>query len=58
MARNKERYCITYVDFNENWSEVYAKTRKEAMALYDMIGDEAEFKVVYDTVNGVQIAQT
>lgn len=58
MVRNKERYCITYVDFNKNWSEVYAKTKKEAMALYDMIGEEATFKVLYDMVSGVQIAQT
>lgn len=58
MARNKERYCITYIDFNENWSEVYAKTKQEAMALYDMIGDEAKFKVIYDIINGEQLAQT
>lgn len=55
---NKDRYCITYVDANEKWSEVYAKTKKEALALYDMIGDEAKFKVVYDVVSGEQIEQT
>ena len=55
---NKCRYCVTYVDVNEKWSEVYAKTKKEALALYDMIGDEAEFKVLYDVVSGEQIEQT
>ena len=58
MANNKDRYCISYVDTNEKWSEVYAKTKKEALALYDMIGDEAKFKVLYDVVSGVQIKQT
>ena len=55
---NNNRYCVSYADANKKWSEVYAKTKKEALALYDMIGDEAEFKVVYDTVNGEQLAQT
>jgi hypothetical protein len=55
---NKDRYCVTYVDANEKWSNVYAKTKKEAMDLYDMIGDEAEFKVLYDVVSGEQIEQT
>jgi len=58
MANNKDRYCISYVDANEKWSEVYAKGKKEALALYDMIGDEAEFKVLYDVVSGEQIKQT
>ena len=58
MANNKDRYCISYVDANEKWSEVYAKTKKDALALYDMIGDEAEFKVLYDVVSGEQIEQT
>ena len=55
MANNKDRYCISYVDTNEKWSEVYAKTKKEALALYDMIGHEAELKVLYDVVSGVLI---
>ena len=55
---NKDRYCISYVDANENWSNVYAKVKKDALALYDMIGDEAEFKVLYDVVTGEQIKQT
>lgn len=55
---NKDRYCVSYVDANEKWSKVYAKTKKEALALYDMIGDEAEFKVLYDVVSGEQIEQT
>ena len=58
MANNKDRYCISYVDANEKWSEVYAKTKADAMALYDMIGTEATFKVLYDVVSGEQIAQT
>ena len=58
MTNNKDRYCISYVDANDKWSEVYAKTKKEALALYDMIGDEAKFKVLYDVVSGVQIKQT
>ena len=55
---NKDRYCISYMDAENNWSEVTARTRKEALALYDMIGDEAAFKVVYDLVSGEQLAQT
>ena len=58
MAKNKDRYCISYVDGNEKWSEVYAKTKADAMVLYDMIGTEATFKVLYDIVSGEQIAQT
>lgn len=58
MTNSKDRYCIGYVDANEKWSEVYAKGKKEALALYDMIGDEAEFKVLYDVVSGEQIKQT
>lgn len=58
MAKNKDRYCISYVDANGKWSEVYAKTKADAKALYDMVGKEATFKVLYDVVSGVQIAQT
>jgi hypothetical protein len=58
MAKNKDRYCISYKDSNNNWSEVTAKTISEAMALYDMIGEEAEFKVLYDIVSGEQIENT
>ena len=58
MTNSKDRYCISYVDANEKWSEVHAKTKTEAMALYDMIGEEAEFKVLYDVVSGEQIKQT
>jgi hypothetical protein len=56
--KNKDRYCISYIDHNERWSEITARTKDEALALYDMIGDEATFKVVYDMVSGEQIAQT
>lgn len=55
---NKDRYCISYMDAENNWSEVTARTRDEAFALYDMIGDEAVFKVLYDLVSGEQLAQT
>ena len=58
MANNNNRYCVSYVDANEKWSEVHAKTKAEAMALYDMIGEEATFKVLYDMVSGEQIEQT
>lgn len=58
MAKNKDRYCISYVDANGKWSEVYAKTKPDAKALYDMIGTEATFKVLYDVVSGVEIEQT
>lgn len=58
MPNNKDRYCISYVKGNGKWSEVYAKTKKEALALYDMIGDEADFKVLYDVISGEQIEQT
>lgn len=40
MANNKDRYCISYVDTNGKWSEVYAKVKKEALALYDVVSGE------------------
>ncbi len=55
---NNDRYCVSYVDANKKWSDVYAKTKKEALALYDMIGDEAKFKVLFDIVSGEQIEMT
>lgn len=60
MAQNtqKDRYCISYCDKNDKWEEVYAKTIKDAEELYDMIGDEAAFKVLWDTVSGTQLRQT
>ena len=58
MEKNKDRYCISYKDSNDNWGEVTAKTISEAMALYDMVGEEAEFKVLYDIVSGEQIENT
>jgi hypothetical protein len=60
MTRNtqKDRYCISYCDKNDKWEEVYAKTIKDAEELYDMIGDEAAFKVLWDTVSGTQLRQT
>ena len=60
MAQNtqKDRYCISYCDKNDKWDEVYAKTIKDAEELYDMIGDEAAFKVLWDTVSGTQLKQT
>lgn len=53
-----DRYCISYKLRNGKWEEVTAKTIKEARTLYDIVGDEAEFKVLYDQVNGDQIEQT
>lgn len=58
MAKNKDRYCITYTDNEGKWSEVTARTKAEALEMYEMIGDEATFKVVYDLVSNEQIAQT
>lgn len=58
MSNQKERYCISYCDRNDKWDNVYAKTIKEAEVLYDMIGSEAVFKVLYDTVSGEQLKQT
>ena len=60
MAQNtqKDRYCISYCDKNDKWEEVYAKTIKDAEEPYDMIGDEAAFKVLWDTVSGTQLRQT
>ena len=54
----KDRYCISYCDKNDKWNEVYAKTIKDAEELYDMIGAEAVFKVLYDIVSGIQFKQT
>ena len=60
MVQNtqKDQYCISYCGKNDKWEEVYAKTIKDAEELYDMIGDEAAFKVLWDTVSGTQLRQT
>ena len=60
MAKNaqKDRCCISYCDKNDKWDEDYTKTIKDAEELYDMIGDEATFKVLYDIVSGTQLKQT
>jgi len=57
-SKQKERYCISYCDKDDKWENVYAKTVKEAEELYDMIGSEAAFKVLYDMVSGTQLRQT
>ena len=58
MAKQKDRYCISYCDKYDNWEDVYANTIKEADELYEMIGSEAAFKVLYDTISGTQLKQT
>ena len=58
VQTQKDRYCISYCDKNDKWDEVYAKTLKDAEELYDMIGNEAAFKVLWDTVSGTQLKQT
>ena len=52
------RYNIEYLTRDGKWYVVEARTIKEAITLYDMIGDEAEFKVLLDNVNGEQIKNT
>lgn len=54
---NKPRYCITYWRHEDDAYEVKANTIKEAEALYDMIGDEAEMKVLWDTISETVIKQ-
>lgn len=54
---NKPRYCITYWLNEDDAYEVKANTIKEAEALYDMIGDEAVMKVLWDTVSETVIKQ-
>ena len=52
------RYTITYKQKNGPWCDIPAKTIKEANAYYDMVGEEAEFKVLLDNVSGEQIRNT
>jgi hypothetical protein len=54
----KNRYLINYKEVNGTWEKVFAKGIKEANELYDMIGNEAESKVLIDLVTGKQIRQT
>lgn len=54
----KNRYLINYKEVNGSWKKVFAKIEKDANELYDMIGDEAEFKVLVDLVSGKQLRQT
>ena len=54
----KNRYLINYKEVNGGWKKVFAKIEKDANELYDMIGDEAEFKVLVDLVSGKQLRQT
>lgn len=55
---NKPRYHITYWLNEDDAYEVEAHTIHEAEALYDMVGKEAKFKVLWDTLTGEQIKQT
>lgn len=54
---NKPRYRITYWLNEDDAYEVEANTIKEAEALYDMIGNEAEMKVLWDTISETVIKQ-
>ena len=54
---NKPRYRITYWRHEDDAYEVEANTIKEAEALYDMIGEEAEMKVLWDIISGTVIKQ-
>ena len=56
--KQKNRYSINYKEVNGGLKKVFAKTRQEADELYDMIGNEAEFKVLIDLVSGKQLRQT
>ena len=52
------RYSIKYrLKKDGKWEEVGAKTLSEANALYDMVGDEANFKVLIDNVSWEQLRQ-
>lgn len=52
---NKPRYTITYWLSDTEAYEITANTIKEANALYDMIGNEAAFKVLVDNVSNEQL---
>lgn len=50
------RYEVAYKENKtEKWKDIKCKTLKEAKEYYDMIGEEASFKVLYDLVSGDQI---
>lgn len=52
------RYTISYKTKNGKWNDISAPTIKEANELYNMVGEEAEFKVLLDNVSGEQIKQS
>ena len=53
----KERYLISYKEVKGSKKDVTAKTIKEANLLYDMIGNEAESKVLKDSITGKVLRQ-
>ena len=55
---NKPRYAITYWVNEEDSYQVTAHTIQEAEALYDMVGKEAVFKVLWDMISGEQLKET
>ena len=58
IKHSKDRYCVSYRLLDAHWEEVTAKTKKkEALELYGMIGNEADFKVLYYIVSRVEIIQ-
>lgn len=54
---NKDRYTISYREKDGKWKEVGAKSIKEANQMYDMIGEEATFKVLVDNLTDEQLKQ-
>lgn len=59
VQKINDRYEIDYREqATGEWKEVRCRTRQEAEEMYDMIGAEASFKVLYDLVSGDQIKQS
>lgn len=52
------RYILSYKDSKGIWIDIPAKTKKDGIALYEMVDKDCKFKVLYDSVSGVQLMQS
>lgn len=54
----QNRYIVSYIDSKGIWCDIPAKTKKDGIALYEMVDKDCQFKVLYDSVSGTQLMQT
>ena len=54
----QDRYIVSYMDSKGNWKDVSAKTKQDGITLYEMVDSNCKFKVLYDSISGVQLMQS